>query len=483
MTELDAHRDAFDASADAFDLTTEGVYEIESAKDESDLEGLFTEWLVFDRKQTHWNDRSGLEQFVVVNPLGLSRKDMDAYTDMLRFEVGLFEVVGISPGSHVVVESLQSGDVRKVYDVSASMSLREGDTLWTRVAPVLGVYHMVGSMMIPLPIRFGKEMREDIRSWEQNSWDAHEAAKFRYGKSGSSPSARSKPTTKKEAQQKFEEALAACGMEEFFTMKRFAAWVQNEEKYGRNFPAKVFAFLVPEDIAPEKVNTLLEAGSAFSNLIPRKQLGGLTPSAVVELEMADPKYNMETYSWATYEGELVRAHELMQGGKAKEAYGIFEATVQRLLDNRIPAFPSFRIFANAGVACMMRDDDEGQAIGLGGELFEASLRINPQYDFGIRSRQRFLETYADVSHVPKRDRTLARDFFMLAQYAGRLMYRKTAFYKYEKFLRDVGITLSYATQTKPTAWRVEEDGVSRKIGRNDPCYCGSGKKFKKCCGR
>jgi len=24
---------------------------------------------------------------------------------------------------------------------------------------------------------------------------------------------------------------------------------------------------------------------------------------------------------------------------------------------------------------------------------------------------------------------------------------------------------------------------SHKVGRNDPCVCGSGKKFKKCCGR
>jgi len=24
---------------------------------------------------------------------------------------------------------------------------------------------------------------------------------------------------------------------------------------------------------------------------------------------------------------------------------------------------------------------------------------------------------------------------------------------------------------------------SEKIGRNDPCPCGSGKKYKKCCGR
>ncbi len=38
---------------------------------------------------------------------------------------------------------------------------------------------------------------------------------------------------------------------------------------------------------------------------------------------------------------------------------------------------------------------------------------------------------------------------------------------------------------------VEPSGVSRpaperkgqKIGRNDPCPCGSGKKYKKCCGR
>ncbi len=33
------------------------------------------------------------------------------------------------------------------------------------------------------------------------------------------------------------------------------------------------------------------------------------------------------------------------------------------------------------------------------------------------------------------------------------------------------------------ASRMEFPGVKgRKIGRNDPCYCGSGKKYKKCCG-
>lgn len=40
------------------------------------------------------------------------------------------------------------------------------------------------------------------------------------------------------------------------------------------------------------------------------------------------------------------------------------------------------------------------------------------------------------------------------------------------------------------AWRLRQDGgdlpvaaaPSRKIGRNDPCPCGSGRKYKKCCG-
>ena len=35
----------------------------------------------------------------------------------------------------------------------------------------------------------------------------------------------------------------------------------------------------------------------------------------------------------------------------------------------------------------------------------------------------------------------------------------------------------FSKQTRPFS----EGGT--KVGRNDPCFCGSGKKFKKCCGR
>jgi SEC-C motif len=30
---------------------------------------------------------------------------------------------------------------------------------------------------------------------------------------------------------------------------------------------------------------------------------------------------------------------------------------------------------------------------------------------------------------------------------------------------------------------LEEEGAVRRVGRNDPCPCGSGLKYKRCCGR
>lgn len=30
-------------------------------------------------------------------------------------------------------------------------------------------------------------------------------------------------------------------------------------------------------------------------------------------------------------------------------------------------------------------------------------------------------------------------------------------------------------------WKKKKDDYPKEIGRNDPCPCGSGKKYKKCC--
>ncbi len=50
----------------------------------------------------------------------------------------------------------------------------------------------------------------------------------------------------------------------------------------------------------------------------------------------------------------------------------------------------------------------------------------------------------------------------------------------------VGIAKEGAPVPSPmaeAAKRREKAAVVAKVGRNDPCPCGSGKKYKKCCGR
>jgi uncharacterized protein YecA (UPF0149 family) len=32
-------------------------------------------------------------------------------------------------------------------------------------------------------------------------------------------------------------------------------------------------------------------------------------------------------------------------------------------------------------------------------------------------------------------------------------------------------------------WKIEQVKNENKVGRNEPCPCGSGRKYKKCCGK
>jgi preprotein translocase subunit SecA len=38
------------------------------------------------------------------------------------------------------------------------------------------------------------------------------------------------------------------------------------------------------------------------------------------------------------------------------------------------------------------------------------------------------------------------------------------------------------SKEKTTQTMVDQIKKGKKIGRNEPCFCGSGKKFKHCCG-
>jgi uncharacterized protein YecA (UPF0149 family) len=55
------------------------------------------------------------------------------------------------------------------------------------------------------------------------------------------------------------------------------------------------------------------------------------------------------------------------------------------------------------------------------------------------------------------------------------------FLEYEESRKKHEATMARCRQEPQKQLNVQ--AVSLKVGRNDPCPCGSGKKFKKCCGQ
>ncbi|MDP3989302.1 MAG: hypothetical protein Q8P93_03655 [bacterium] len=176
-------RDAqgFERSAIAFGFDK---YEIESLEDSGKLAGMFAEWNVFDCKHEPFEHQTGLEYFIKHNPLGLDEEDIVAYTDLLVNEVGLFAVKEVERGRGVFVESLSTGETHFIHDVNTSLSVQPDETLWARIASVRGLYHAVGCIVLPLPMTMLGDMRTAIRTWEKNSMNTKEMARWLFGERG-----------------------------------------------------------------------------------------------------------------------------------------------------------------------------------------------------------------------------------------------------------------------------------------------------------
>lgn len=110
-------------------------------------------------------------------------------------------------------------------------------------------------------------------------------------------------------------------------------------------------------------------------------------------------------------------------------------------------------------ACLRADADPAE-LELG-ELREALLQTVARYEL------------PDAVHtaVPR----LARDLLVYLEQEGRLANG-----------RDLGLSLATAADAYERARSGAVESLTRpsaKIGRNDPCPCGSGKKYKRCCAR
>ena len=448
--------------------------------------GLFSEWLVFDYQQDIFGGRTGLGFFTEQNPLHLPKEEIDAYTDMRSFEVGLFSVKAIERGKGITLVSLASGRECFVHDVNASLSLRDNETVWTRIASVQGLYHSVGSIFFVMPMRVKSGMREVIAGWKKNSYNAKAATSF-----AANPRERehNDPPSYEASLQKFKNALEKCGMTGFFSIETFTEWVSDETKYDMDFAPHALDCLTPDTAAFKDTAGLIRVAGEFTKNIPRKSLKGKTPNeakrAMIEKGEAGD-WETDVFSKEKYIKALERANEYMAEGEFEKSYKAFEQVIRDLLKDKLPFFHAFRVYANAAVCCFHKGD-----VQLGDALLDASLRINPLYDFAARQKERYALQYdptrvADFQTLPKKGQRMLRSMMDDMQKTGKRMYQHRVFSKYEKFLKELGVSLAYRTNTKTSIYSFDKDGKptkSPKVGRNDPCLCGSGKKYKKCCGK
>jgi hypothetical protein len=421
--------------------------------------------------------------------------ELEAYKGLLDYEVGLFEAEDVEPGKGEKLKSIMTEKTYYSHDINASFALEKGQTVWARVAPVGGMYHIVSSMFFVLPIKIMPGMRDVMRGWGANSFTAKEIAGWvntpsadktgdRFAKKFGIVDRESRKDGYGHARDNFSKALSGCGMEGFFSVETFEKWVRQEKRYGHTFTIHAVQSLIPDDVPKDSVNKLIDAVMIFENNIPRRELKGKTPEEAFKAAPPEShEFDMDMFSIEIYADAFENACKLMRKDLGK-AYRDFEALIQKLLDDRIPLFHSFRIFGNAAVCLINMAIDGKDDYGLGREILEAAIRMNPRYDFALGLRDKCVSHYEDYSRAPKKDRKMIKTTNDLILDYGRRKYLRTVFRKYEDFLRKEGIDLSYKTRSQVTTLKPSPNGTmtGHAIGRNDPCYCGSGKKYKKCHG-
>lgn len=475
---IDIHPRHLDAAMEEFDLQSK----LKQEEDADKLGALFSEWLVFDHASVAFGGMTGLAYFCSRNPLGLPEEEITAYKELLDFKVGYFEVVSVHPAQSVELRDME-GVLYDVVDINSSMDLTADETIWTRIARINGIYHMVGSQVLRPPFTYSPGMKKVIKGWGKNAVDARSVASLVYDQAHAETKDDDKSLgymSEADAAKQFDDSLRRAGMQEMISSATVKKWANNERKFSIGFPMKAVFFLLPEHLEEKQRDKVLSALQSYLLNLPRRALKGKTPlQASAEQKPEERHLEMDMYSYEDYAADVHGANDLMPKDP-EAAYPAYERLTKRLLDEKVPLVTAFRIFCNAGL-CLLQSSEGTDPLGI--ELIRASLRLNPLYDFGIKQRERYIDYLYDMSDVPKGEQEIARDLLAWAEAEGARRYKRTAFRKYEKFLEEAGISLTYKTNTVPTSYRTGEDGKVIKIGRNEPCYCGSGKKFKRCCGK
>ena len=335
-----------------------------------------------------------------------------------------------------------------------------------------------------------------------------------------------------DAESELLRVLRLYEIEKYVSIDHVRTWCEKVDVDDENYMAP-FSILMglaaeSEDASRETIEEVINALRSFWNSLPRKKLNGNSPDEAFarrSIQNEGPNLRssvIEFGRWVPhYDKALKQLHTV---GEEKNVLDEFRTVFQLLLEEHTTTRHAFRVFANAAVACFSMGDEYG-----GVQLFKIASEINPHYDFARDQLKRYttgqiddliidgitrrdtdtseeLQNTRKSTDVPKRRRT--KNSFthlrVMAALFGRLGGAKTPiplaqipfskrdereakrkfeaepWHAYHVFLKKFNINFSHPLEEPSEVTFHRTNGA--KIGRNDPCPCGSGKKYKKCHG-
>ena len=477
--------------------------------------GIMNEWLLFDF--TLENGNNLIKEYIENN--FVTSYELKIYNDILGTNFyGFFEVRNVAVDEGLVLRNLRTNQDYEVKEKSATHNLQKGNLFFARLAKIDDHWEIIGANTTIIPaVKINQDLRK-VYLEDKNPATPKMAFDLAETKS-KDETYEALSINSVEARTNFVKELKRVGLDKFISVDVVEKWLWKiDDKFG----TKIIPLLIGLSAINEIDNNFINAFSDFCNTTPKKSLGGKSPQEMINRQKDwRPEFNMSItrFGGDKWRNELEKAHSFMAERDARKSIKHFERTFLLLEKEFIVNPDIYRFYANTAVSYF----NCGERF-LGKAMLAIALNLNPNYDFGRRVEKdykegRYEETIdngsrrraayqllksklrAKVSVKHKIKKEIVEEILEKTEEIskGELEYikkleksiekrnirelSKLPSVSYYQFTRDLEINFKTDKLTQSKITTYGPNGEKVNSGRNDPCVCGSGKKYKKCCGK
>lgn len=464
--------------------------------------GILNEWLIFDYRLA---SGLGLIDEYEENNFVLP-EDKKIYADLRQTNhYGLFEVKKVVPEISLTLQDMHSGQEYNVKEKMGTRGVAAGNLIFTRVACVNDQWQMVSAQSTILPfVEISPEIRKSfIKSSSPTIKDAYD---FAADKGALEPSENINPLA---ARREFIENLEKYGLVKYLSINIVERWCR--DMADEIAPQQIISMLIglASEISEDEAKKLIGSFIDFYNTIKEKEspknLAKNTPAIKIQT------FAINSNKWLC---EVAAAHKHMQKFKSAAAIKNFKKAFTLLQEEGAIKPDIYRMFANKAICHF----NLGERY-MGKKMLDMALALNPNYDFA----QKMLKDYnagkynlaiqaGEIAAAAKLIKGLGRNKKgnrhsnrgKQSAYLRKLAAEPSSFAvgmekmaekldeeelandpatAYFNRIKKLGINLATSKLTESQISVYSKKGEKVKFTRNAFCYCGSGKKYKKCCGK